>query len=70
MSASDTTRTFTVDGMTCGHCVDAVTREVSALPGITSASVDLASRQLTVTGDTGTEAIAEAVAEAGYTLVS
>lgn len=61
-------RVFTVEGMTCDHCVQAVTREVSAVPGVVSASVDLPSKQLTVRGDAAETAIAEAVAEAGYTL--
>ena len=59
---------FTVEGMTCGHCVDAVTREVGALLGVASVSVDLASKSLTVVGDAGIDSIAEAVTEAGYTL--
>jgi len=63
-------RVFTVEGMTCDHCVQAVTREVSAIPGVTAASVDLAAKQLTVSGDVAESAIADAVAEAGYTLVS
>ncbi|NBO46091.1 MAG: copper chaperone [Actinobacteria bacterium] len=63
-------RVFTVEGMTCDHCVQAVTREVSAIPGVTAASVDLAAKQLTVSGDVAESAISDAVAEAGYTLVS
>lgn len=63
-------RVFTVEGMTCDHCVQAVTREVSAIPGVISASVDLAAKQLTVAGDAADTDIADAVAEAGYTLVS
>lgn len=35
------TTTYGVTGLTCGHCVNAVTEEVSALPGVTEASVDL-----------------------------
>ncbi|MBU6213243.1 MAG: heavy-metal-associated domain-containing protein [Actinomycetales bacterium] len=61
-------RAFTVEGMTCDHCVQAVTREVAAVPGVVTASVDLASKQLTVHGDAAEAAIAEAVEEAGYTL--
>ena len=37
------TQTFGVTGMTCGHCVHAVTEEVSALPGVTSVDVELVS---------------------------
>ena len=62
-------RIFTVEGMTCDHCVQAVTREVAALAAVSSASVSLEAKQLTVVGDADVDAIAEAVAEAGYTLV-
>lgn len=69
MDATHPSRVFTVEGMTCGHCVDAVTREVCAVDGVTSASVSLESKQLTVEGAASEDAIAAAVDEAGYTLV-
>ena len=69
MDASQPTRVFTAEGMTCGHCVDAVTREVCALDGVSSAQVDLASKQLTVIGEASEDDISTAVEEAGYTLV-
>jgi copper chaperone CopZ len=61
-------RVFTVEGMTCDHCVQAVTREVAAVPGVESAAVDLTAKTLTVTGDAPGEVIAAAVEEAGYTM--
>lgn len=66
------TTVWTVEGMTCGHCVKAVTEEVSALPGVTGVEVDLASGKVTVTADAdpGTDAMTAAVDEAGYTLVT
>ena len=62
------TSTYTVVGMTCGHCVDAVTDEVSQVPGVTAVDVDLASGGLTVTSDVPVEepAVRAAVEEAGY----
>ena len=65
------TETYTVTGMTCGHCVSSVTEEVSELPGVTAVLVDLDSGALTVTADApvGTEAVRAAVEEAGYQLV-
>ena len=36
-----TTETYTVTGMTCGHCVSSVTEEVSELPGVSDVQVDL-----------------------------
>ena len=62
--------TYTVTGMTCAHCVAAVTEEVGAVPGVTGVEVDLATGALTVTSDTPVEraVIADAVDEAGYAL--
>jgi len=65
------TATYTVVGMTCGHCVNAVTEEVSEVPGVTGVDVDLASGRLTVTSEAPVdEAVRAAVAEAGYAVVS
>ena len=36
-----TTQTFAVTGLTCGHCVGAVTRELSVLAGVTDVQIDL-----------------------------
>ena len=44
-----TTETYTVTGMTCGHCVSSVTEEVSELPGVSDVQVDLESGRLTLT---------------------
>ncbi|WP_116450286.1 heavy-metal-associated domain-containing protein [Blastococcus litoris] len=62
------TATYTVVGMTCGHCVSAVTEEVSQVAGVTGVDVDLASGGLTVTSDPPVEdsAVRAAVEEAGY----
>ena len=65
-----TTATYTVTGMTCGHCVSAVTEEVTQVPGVTSVDVDLATGRLTVTSDAPVDddAVRAAVDEAGYEL--
>jgi copper chaperone CopZ len=64
------TSTYTVVGMTCGHCVNAVTEEVEQVPGVTGVEVDLASGGLTVTSEAPVDdaAVAAAVEEAGYAL--
>ena len=62
---------YTVEGMTCGHCVAAVTEEVGQIPGVTDAKVTLEGGRLTVTSDAPVDLdrIVEAVAEAGdYTV--
>jgi copper chaperone len=62
------TATYTVVGMTCGHCVTAVTEEVEQLPGVTAVAVDVDSGALTVTADAPVDeaAVRAAVEEAGY----
>ncbi len=66
-----TTSTYTVSGMTCGHCVASVTEEVGELDGVRVVDVDLASGALTVTSEQPLDeaAVRGAVEEAGYTLV-
>ena len=61
-----TTSTYTVTGMTCGHCVASVTEEVGALDGVESVDVQLEGGQLTVVGDVSADAVKAAVEEAGY----
>jgi copper chaperone len=61
------TRDYTVQGMTCSHCVLSVREEVSEVAGVSGVDVDLASGRLTVTGqEIRDDAIRAAVAEAGY----
>jgi copper chaperone CopZ len=61
------TRTFNVTGMTCEHCVAAVSEEVAQLAGVSDVEVDLASGRLVVHGsDLDGGAIGDAVESAGY----
>lgn len=65
------TKTYRVEGMTCNHCVMAVSNEVGSVDGVASVAVDLESGVVTVTGEAFDDvAIAAAVDEAGYTLAS
>ncbi len=68
MSAS----TYTVKGMTCGHCVSSVKEEVGEVPGVTGVDVELESGLLTVHSDNPVEIgrIEAAVKEAGYELAT
>ena len=65
-----TTATYRVDGMTCDHCVRAVTTELVMVPGVRSVDVDLAQGTVTVTSDgpIDLDDVREAVDEAGYEL--
>jgi len=62
-----TTKSYRVTGMTCEHCVNAVSGEVGGVPGVESVQVDLTGARVTVTGDGYTDdMIRAAVDEAGY----
>lgn len=62
--------TWTVTGMTCGHCVASVTEEVGGLPGVQDVQVNLESGRVDVTATRPLERaeVAAAVEEAGYAL--
>ncbi len=63
------TVTLQVEGMTCGGCVNSVTRVLSALPGVAAADVSLPEARAEVTYDparTGVEAMKQAIERAGY----
>ena len=64
------TETYTVTGMTCGHCVQAVTDELLRLPGVHDVKVDLPSGAVTVESDgmLPLDEVRGAVDEAGYAL--
>jgi copper chaperone CopZ len=60
-------RTYRVQGMSCDHCVRAVTDELLAAPGVAAVDVDLASGRVVVTGlAVDDDAVRAAVDEAGY----
>jgi copper ion binding protein len=59
--------TYTVNGMTCGHCVLSVREEVGEVDGVSAVDVDLASGRMVVRGaGVDAAAVRAAVAEAGY----
>jgi copper chaperone CopZ len=62
--------TYTVTGMTCGHCVASVTEELSGLPGVSDIDVVLETGAVTVTSAEPLDeaAVRAAVEEAGYQL--
>ena len=67
-----TTTTYTVSGMTCGHCVSSVTEEVSEVPGVDDVQVELESGRLTVISDAPVDPalVRAAVQEAGYSVTA
>jgi len=66
----NTTETYTVTGMTCGHCAASVTEEISEIPGVDSVDVVVETGAVTVTSTAPLDAAAvrAAVEEAGYAL--
>jgi copper chaperone CopZ len=69
------TTTYPVTGMTCGHCVNAVTSELTSLGGVSAVTIDLVPdgvSQVTVTSDRPlpAETVTEALDEAGGYLLT
>ena len=66
------TSTYTVTGMTCGHCVRAVSAELGKLAGVIEVNVDLPTDQVQVISvePLDDDAVRAAVEEAGYELAS
>ena len=67
-----TTNTYHVTGMTCDHCVSAVTSELTQLTGVREVAVDLPTGGVTVTSDAPlpVDQVRQAVDEAGYELAA
>ncbi len=64
--------TYTVTGMTCGHCAGSVSDAIQKLDGVRDVQVDVATGQVTVTSDHDLpeDEVREAVSEAGYHLAA
>ena len=67
-----TTTNFLVPGMTCGHCQQAVTTELSKLDGVTQVDVNLETKSVSVVSvnELAWEQVVEAVDEAGFEAVA
>ena len=70
-----TTTSYAVNGMTCGHCVSAVTEELTALSGVEAVDIDLQAGGTSTVKVTSQEpldeaAVRAAVDEAGYEMVA
>jgi copper chaperone len=67
MTSNQTEKTYTVPGMSCQHCVLAVSEEVGQVAGVESVDVALKTKQVTVRGrDLDDRALRAAIDEAGY----
>jgi copper chaperone CopZ len=61
-----TTRTYSVPGISCGHCKNAIEGELTPLEGVDSAVVDIDAKIVTVVGEIAEADVRAAVDEAGY----
>lgn len=59
-----------VEGMSCGHCVNAVTKSVQAVDASAKVDVDLSQQKVTVASSAPLDAIKAAVVDAGYPVLS
>ena len=68
MGDTATISEYLVTGMTCQHCVSAVTEEISAIEGVTDVQVDLATGRVSVTSTVALDdaTVHAAIDEAGY----
>jgi copper chaperone len=62
------TKEFTVPSMSCQHCVNAITKEVSNIEGVRNVNVNLNTKQVSVEADERipTDTLVNAIKEAGY----
>lgn len=61
-------QTFTVTGMTCGHCEKAVTRAIQTLDPAAYVTIDRATNRVEVVSEQPHEVLAKAIADEGYTV--
>ncbi len=61
-----TTHTYSVPGISCGHCKSAIEAELTPIAGVESAVVDIEAKTVTVIGDVSEDVVRSAVDEAGY----
>lgn len=59
-----------VEGMSCGHCVNAVTKSVQGVDAAAKVDVDLAQQKVRIDSSAGIDAIKAAVEDAGYPVLA
>ena len=63
---STTEKTFTIQGMSCGGCVNSLTRVLKSVPGIEPIKIDVGKAQLRLNDPATSQSIKDAVARAGF----
>ncbi|WLH12100.1 cation transporter [Pseudomonas hefeiensis] len=59
-------QTFNVQGMSCGHCVKAITQAVQAKDPAADVQIDLSARTVQVQSALSVDAVVQAIKEEGY----
>ena len=57
---------FEIPDMSCGHCASTITKTLKQLDASASVSIDLPTKKITVQTTQDRQAVADALAEAGY----
>ena len=60
---------FSVEGMTCGHCVKAVTQAVQSQDSAASVEVDLKAKEVRVASSLSSDQVIDLIAEEGYSVM-
>ncbi len=63
-------QTFTVTGMTCGHCEKAVTNAIHTIDPTAKVTIDRAANQVEVVSNKPRDALAQAIVQEGYTVAA
>ena len=65
-----TDKTFTISGMSCGGCVNSLTRVLKSVPGIEPIKIEVGKAQLRLTDTVTSQTVKDAVARAGFQVTS
>lgn len=65
-----TEKTFTISGMSCGGCVNGLTRVLKSVPGIEPLKIEVGKAQLRLDQRVTSQVVKDAVARAGFSVTS
>ncbi len=67
---SQTDKTFIIEGMSCGGCVNSLTRVLKTVPGVEPLKIEVGKAQLRIDERVTSQIVKDAVARAGFEVVS
>jgi len=67
---SQTEKTFTISGMSCGGCVNSLTRVLKTVPGIEPLKIEVGKAQLRLDERATSQVVRDAVERAGFAVTS